>query len=182
MFSISFPWTAAVHRLRVGPDPFGNGKGVDQRVDIRHGGMVMFVMIMAMIMVMAVIVAVLMPVIVFMMMLMIMVGMIVPRFLFLPVHGHRHMRTGDPALHGRLRAHPNAGKPQSVHPVDERLPVLCQFQQRGGQHIAGGAHAAFQIQRFHRVSLQIFRSLSVRIIHSNKKSGVMQYGRGKYIA
>ena len=66
-------------------------------------------------------------------------------FLFLSAHGHAHVRAGNPALHSALRFHGDPGKAQGVHLPEEGFPVLRQFQQRGGEHVPGGAHIAFKI-------------------------------------
>ena len=38
---------------------------------------------------------------------------------------------------------------RAVQGVQNRIGLFMQFQQGGGQHIAGGAHAAIQINHFH---------------------------------
>ena len=84
----------------------------------------------------------------------------ISRFFLLSVHRYPHMGSGDSAFDSRLGRHLHPRQPDGIHPVNESLPVLCQLQQCSGQHIARRAHAAFQIQCFHR-----FSSLPVRRFH-----------------
>ena len=152
-----------IDRFRVGLDPVRHSKAVDQRLNIRDGGMVVMAVMMVMLMFMFMVMIVVMLVIVIMMMVMVMmmivivfmvmlmlVFMRVTGFLLHTVHGNRDMGAGDAALDGRLRGDGNAGQAQGIHFVNERLFVSGKLQQGGGQHIARGAHGAFQVQCFHR--------------------------------
>ena len=62
-----------------------------------------------------------------------------------------HVRAGDPALHGGVGLKAHARNAEAVELVDERFPVGQKLQQRGGQHVAGSAHAAVKVQGFHRL-------------------------------
>ena len=111
--------------------------------------MIMFMIVrVIMVMFMVVFMFMVMMVIMFVFVLMAVI-MYIQRFLFLSVHGHFHMGPGDSALDGGLSFHLNPRKPQGVYPVQESLTVGTKFQQGGGQHISGRAHAAFQIECFH---------------------------------
>ena len=76
-------------------------------------------------------------------------------FLLLAVDGHRHVGARNAAGGGGagLRRHPRQA--QVVHPGHKGGAGVRvqQFVQGGHQHIAGGAHVAFKIQRFHRRSV-----------------------------
>ena len=105
--------------------------------------------LMAFVMVMMMVMVVRMFVVMRMFMVMIM-RMVVPVFMGVSfsvrgllldaVHGHLHMRSGDPAFHGFLRLNPDAGKADPVHLPDKGLFVIGQLQQRRGQHIPCRAH------------------------------------------
>jgi hypothetical protein len=110
------------------------------------------VVIMIMVMYVVVIMIMVMYVVVIMMMFMGMMLFRISGFFLFPVHCHPHMGSGDSAFDGRLGRHLHPRQPDGIHPVNESLPVLCQLQQCRGQHIARRAHAAFQIQCFHRFS------------------------------
>ena len=62
-----------------------------------------------------------------------------------------HMRAGDPALHGGVGLKAHARNAEAVELIDKRFPVGQKLQQRGGQHVAGSAHAAVEVQDFHRL-------------------------------
>ena len=124
--------------------------------------MVMFVivvmmMIVIVIMVMLMIVVMVMLVIVVMVMLVMMPVMDVLRLLLSTVYRNLHMCPGDAALHRGLRGNRDTRKAQSIHFINKSLPVFRQLQQGRGQHIARGAHRAFQIQRLHSVFLPLLR-------------------------
>ena len=77
-------------------------------------------------------------------------AVVVDGFLFLPaVHRHRHVGSGNAAglCRGGADRHPRQA--QRVHLVHKGLLVLEKIIQCRHQHIAGGAHAAFQVQGFH---------------------------------
>ena len=69
--------------------------------------------------------------------------------LLLPIYQHMHMGAGDPALLGLFGAHLHAGQPQGGHLLQKFLRPVQEFHQRGGEHISGRSHAAFQIECFH---------------------------------
>jgi hypothetical protein len=152
-----------IDRYRVRLDLVRNGQAADQRLNIRDGGMVMVavmvIMLMFMVMMMPMFVVMLMAVfmmmlviVVMVMMLVIMVMLMLMRvtgFLLHAVHGDRNMGAGDAALYGRLRGDGNAGQAKGIHFINEGLFVAGQFQQGGGEHIARGAHGAFQVKCFH---------------------------------
>ena len=70
--------------------------------------------------------------------------------LLLAVDRHLHVGAGDAAGDGLPGRHRDAGE-QAVHgvPKDVLLGLGQQLVQGGHQHVAGGAHIAFQIQCFH---------------------------------
>ena len=70
--------------------------------------------------------------------------------LLLPVDQHLHAGAGDAAGDGAPGRHGDAGE-QAVHGVQKGalLGLGQQLVQGGRQHVAGGAHIAFQIQCFH---------------------------------
>lgn len=76
-------------------------------------------------------------------------GQVMALFL-LAVDPHLHAGAGDAAGDRRHRLHRYAGE-KGVHGFQKRvfLPLVQQLVQSGHQHIAGGAHVAFQIQCFH---------------------------------
>ena len=149
----------AVNRFCVGFHPVGNSQAVDQRFDISGGSMVVmsvfmrvlmaFVMVMVMVMVVRMFMVMRMFVVMRMFMVMIM-RMVVPVFMVVSfsvrgllldaVHGHPHVRSGDPAFYGFLCFNPNTGKADPVHLPDKGLFVIGQLQQRRGQHIPRRAH------------------------------------------
>ena len=83
-------------------------------------------------------------------------------FLFHAVYGYAYMRSGDAAFYGRFGSNPHSGQTGSIYFADKRLSVFRQLQQRRGQHVARGTHAAFQIQRFHSLFLLAY-SETVRL-------------------
>ena len=66
------------------------------------------------------------------------------------VDQHLHAGAGDAAGDGAPGRHGDTGE-QAVHGVQKGvlLGLGQQLVQGGHQHVAGGAHIAFQIQRFH---------------------------------
>ena len=64
--------------------------------------------------------------------------------LLLAVDGDGHVGAPDTAGGGGLGLHGNAGE-QAVHGVQKPGLVLQQLVQGAHQHVAGGAHVAFQI-------------------------------------
>ena len=120
-------------------------------------------MVMMMVMVMLMFVAVLMVMMMLMLMRMDMVvGMGVARvsavhiaagdvaaFLFLAVDVDVHV--GAPHAGGGLifPLHLDAGQAQAVHARHDGIGRGQQLGKGGGQHVAGGAHGALQIQNFH---------------------------------
>ena len=75
----------------------------------------------------------------------VLVAVVVVAFLLRAVYGDRHVRAGDPAFHGRLRLKVHARDAEAVELVEKRMPVGQKLEQRRGQHVAGGAHAAVEI-------------------------------------
>ena len=69
--------------------------------------------------------------------------------LFLAIHRDGHLRAGNAALDGLRRGKTHAGHAERVQLRERRLPVGRQLQQRRRQHIAGRAHGAVEIDRFH---------------------------------
>ena len=95
---------------------------------------------------------VLMIVVMFMVMMMLVFVLMVVHVLadlLLAVHGHAHVGAGDAALHGGLGGEGHAGQIQAVQLFDKGRLVGQQFQQRRGEHIAGRAHGALDIEHFH---------------------------------
>jgi hypothetical protein len=181
---MDFRYRAAVHfafRIRdQGIDGFGvrlypggNLQGINQFIDVLYRGMMMvrMLMVMRVIMVMIVPVIVVMRMFVFMVMpvfmtvivimivvmiVSVLMGVIrIDGFLLHAIHGYAHMRSGDAALDGRFGGHMHPGQAERIHLINKRLFILCQFQQRGGEHIACSAHIAFQVKGFHRFSLLV---------------------------
>ena len=69
--------------------------------------------------------------------------------LLLAVHGHGDVGAGDAALLRRAALKAHAGQAQGVHAGGEGVGVGHEFGEGGHQHIAGGAHAAFDVECFH---------------------------------
>ena len=67
----------------------------------------------------------------------------------LTVDGDGDVAAGDAALLILSDRQNGFSVKGAVQGVENRLGLFMQFQQSGGQHIAGGAHAAVQIKRFH---------------------------------
>ena len=65
------------------------------------------------------------------------------------VHRDFGMCPVDPAFHGRNCFHMNAGQSQRVDTAYKSFPVGKKFKQSGCEHVAGGAHAAVKVERFH---------------------------------
>ena len=138
-------------------------EGTDERPDLGNGRVVMVMMVVGLIGTLRggigdrrVTVLVIMVMLVLMMMSAVMAVLAVVFvclcgfFTFhMPADGDGDMAAGDAALlilSDRQNGFSVKGAVQSVH---NRLGLFMQFQQSGGQHIAGGAHAAIQIKRFH---------------------------------
>ena len=118
--------------------------------DVRRGGVVMVVLM-----------AVFMAVLVVVLMVMVLVAVVMNGVLggaqghivavLLPaVDQHLHAGAGDAAGDGAPGRHGDTGE-QAVHGVQKGvlLDLGQQLVQGGHQHVAGGAHIAFQIQCFH---------------------------------
>ena len=69
--------------------------------------------------------------------------------LLIAMDGHGHVGARNAAGLGVCRAHRHAGQPQGVHLVHKGLLVVQKLVQGGHQHIAGCAHGAFDVKRFH---------------------------------
>jgi len=69
----------------------------------------------------------------------------VEALLLLAVDRDGHVGALDAALEGLLGRHRDAGDVQRVELLQERSGVGMQLQQGGGQHIAGGTHAAVEV-------------------------------------
>ena len=67
----------------------------------------------------------------------------------LTVDGDGDVTAGDAALLILSDRENGFSVKRAVQGVQHRLGLFMQFQQGGGQHIAGGAHAAIQINHFH---------------------------------
>ena len=67
----------------------------------------------------------------------------------LAVDGDRDVAAGDAAFLILSDGQNGFSVKRAVQGVQNRLGLFMQFQQSGRQHIAGGAHAAIQIKRFH---------------------------------
>ena len=67
----------------------------------------------------------------------------------LPVDGDGDMAAGDAALLILSDGQNGFSIKRTVQSGQHRFGLFMQLQQSGGQHIAGGAHAAIQIKRFH---------------------------------
>ena len=141
----------AVDRQDVRPDRLRQVQMVpDQMFDLMERAVVVLAA-MGMAVVMLVMVLVIMVMGMFMIVLMAMLmsvvmAVVVVALLLHAVHGDGDMSPGDAALHGGGAGHPNARQPQAVELPEKGRRVRQQLQQRGGEHIAGGAHAAVQIQ------------------------------------
>ena len=75
---------------------------------------------------------------------------------FFPFHltanGDGHMASGNAAFLFLPDREDGSAVKRAVQGVQNRFGLLMQFQQSGGQHIAGGTHATVQIKCFHRFS------------------------------
>ena len=67
----------------------------------------------------------------------------------LPVDGDGDMAAGDAALLILSDGQNGFSVKRTVQSGQHRFGLFMQLQQSGGQHIAGGAHAAVQIKCFH---------------------------------
>ena len=88
-------------------------------------------------------------------MMVVLVDMLVFQLL-VAVHRHPHVGPVDAAPRGGSRLHLHARQPEAVHPADE-LPLVDQLAQSPHQHVARGAHATFQVKRFHQTNLPYSR-------------------------
>ena len=109
---------------------------------------VMMVFMIVVIIVVMMVVMIVVIIVVMMVVVVVVVGHVVAELL-LAIHGHSHMGAGDAALFGALALHAHAGQAQGVHAGGEGVGVGHEFGEGGHQHIAGGAHAAFDVERFH---------------------------------
>ena len=64
-------------------------------------------------------------------------------------HPDGKMGSRHTAFHAFFPADGDAGDAETVHFLKKRRPIGKQFQQRRGEHVPGGAHGAFDVQRFH---------------------------------
>ena len=72
-------------------------------------------------------------------------------FLDVTVDVHVHARTDEPA-HGRgIRMHVHARNAERVDARERGRTVGDKFQKRGGEHVTGRAHRAFEVERLHSV-------------------------------
>ena len=110
----------------------------DKMLDVVHGAVVVAVF---MVMLMSVFVVML----VFMLMVM-MVRLVAFDF---SVHGDDDMGSADAAFHGVFPPEGDFRDADGVQRVDLRIGIREEFQQGGGHHVAGRAHAAVQIQCLH---------------------------------
>ena len=80
-------------------------------------------------------------------------GVVAVRLFFpfhLPVDGDGDVAAGNTALLVFSDREDSFSVKRTVQRIQYRFGLRMQFQQGGGQHIAGGTHAAIQIDRFHR--------------------------------
>ena len=130
----------------------------------------MLMVVVALIIVIVVMVMfVFMIVIVFMIVLMLMIvavvvvmGMILPRFLFLSVHGDGHVRAGDPAFDGGFQPVDDAGDAEGIELFRKRRRIRQKLRQSRREHIPRRAHIAFDVQGFHTPILSPGRPHSKR--------------------
>ena len=125
--------------------------------------MMLMVMLMVMVMIMMVVMLMFMIVVmmVFMLMLMFVVMMVVMVVMVMLVHVfvffltidlHMDVRSSDAALDGRFFLYLDMGNAQRIDLGEGRGGIIHQFQQGGGQHIAGCTHATIKIQSLHNTS------------------------------
>ena len=111
---------------------------------------VMMLMFMAVVMMM---VFMFMDVIVMMVVLMVMIMTMVMSvhllIFFFTVHKDLHMGAGDAAFHGRFGLQRHAGDVPPVEQIQDSVTVFAQFEQGGGHHVSGRAHAAVKKERPH---------------------------------
>ena len=72
--------------------------------------------------------------------------------LLLPVHGHRHVCSGNTAGGALLRLQVHAGELQTVHPVQKPLLVIQKLVESSHEHIPGCTHVTFYIKCLHFLS------------------------------
>ena len=65
--------------------------------------------------------------------------------LFLPVDSDDEVRCRDAAAQSPFAAEGDARQPERVQLRDGGVRVGGEFQQRGGYHVAGGAHRAVEV-------------------------------------
>ena len=82
----------------------------------------------------------------------VMVVMIVVVIFFVSVNQNTDVAAGNAAFYAFFNAERHSGNPKTVQFGKGLFPVFCQFQQCGGEHIAGSAHAAVDIECFHRLT------------------------------
>ena len=71
-----------------------------------------------------------------------------------PVDVHVHARA-DEAAHGRgIRVHVHARDAERVDARERGRAVGDQFKERGGEHVTGRAHRAFEVERLHSIRRQ----------------------------
>ena len=69
-----------------------------------------------------------------------------PRLLlFLSMHGHRHVDSGDPTGLPRLRLKLYPGQSQSIHRIQKAFLILQQLIQSGHEHISCRSHITLNI-------------------------------------
>ena len=120
-----------LHRLLTLPDMISRSKNLSRAhpSDQSPDGLVMLVVVL---------------VLVVMVVFVHMLGLLLPA-----VDQHGQVGAGDAALHGRLPHILHPGDVQAVEPLHEPVRVRQQLQKGRRQHVAGRAHAAVQIERFH---------------------------------
>ena len=104
---------------------------------------VMVVMLMNVVLTVVMVMVVLMLVILTMVVLMMLMIMMMVQALFLfAAHGDLHVGPGDAAFDGRLGLEDHARYAETVELVYKGLGIGQKLQKGGGQHVAGGSHAA----------------------------------------
>ena len=71
--------------------------------------------------------------------------MVVGGVFFFAVHGHLQMGAGDAAFHGGFPRKIHAGNGERVELGDKCVRIWQEFEQGGGEHVAGSAHAAVEV-------------------------------------
>ena len=153
-----------IDRQRILNDIGGEIEAANECPDLGDGGMMMVMMVRLIGTLRGGIgdrrVTVLVVVVMFMLMLMMMsTVMAVTALVFmclcgfftfhLPVNGDGDVTAGDAALLILSDGQNGFSVKRTVQSGQHRFGLFMQLQQSGGQHIAGGAHAAIQINRFH---------------------------------